>query len=168
MENMCDSISAKKKIPQFIKFALVGVSNTVISEGVYAILIFFKMHYLPASFIGFSLSVINAYYWNSKYVFKEREEGEKRVWWKTLCKTYLAYLGGYLANAGLLILWIDVLRIERLMYPLSARLGEMGFKRLDAEFLGGITAAFINVLLTVPINFLVNKYWAFRQKDREG
>ena len=79
---------------QFIKFALVGVSNTLISEGIYAVLVFFKMHYIPASFIGFSLSVINAYYWNHKYVFKENAEDEKRVWWKVFCKTYVAYFWG--------------------------------------------------------------------------
>ena len=80
---MSDFISGNRKegtrkgFWQFIKFALVGVSNTLISEIVYAILVFFKMHYLPASFIGFMLSVLNAYYWSNKYVFTENPEEEK-------------------------------------------------------------------------------------------
>ena len=69
-----------------------------------AVLVFFRIHYLPASFIGFSLSVLNAYYWSSKYVFKEQEDGEKRVWWKVLAKTYVAYFWGDLVNAALLVL----------------------------------------------------------------
>ena len=60
---------------QFVKFGLVGVLNTLISEGLYVIIVFFGGHYLVASLVGFVLSVLNAYYWNSKYVFKEEPGG---------------------------------------------------------------------------------------------
>ncbi len=156
-------LNKKENIWQFIKFVLVGASNTLISEGIYAVLVFFRMHYLPASFIGFSLSVINAYYWNNKYVFREQEDGERRVWWKVFCKTYVAYFWGYLANAALLVLWIDILRIARLMEPLGAWFAERGLLQLDARFLGNLLAAGLNVLLTVPMNFVINKYWAFKK-----
>lgn len=152
---------------QVIKFMLVGVSNTVISEGIYAILVFFKMHYLPASFIGFSLSVLNAYYWSNKYVFKEQEGAEKRVWWKVLAKTYIAYLWGYLVSAALLVFWIDVLHISRWMEPLAGWFAGVGLTKFDAKFLGDILAAGLNLILTVPMNFLINKYWAYRQKSVE-
>ena len=154
----------KENILQFIKFALVGVSNTLISEGVYAILIFFRMHYIPASFIGFSLSVINAYYWNNKYVFKENAEGEKRVWWKVFCKTYIAYFWGYLATAALLVFWIDLLKIGRFFTPLANWFAEKGLERLDEQFCGNLAAAGLNLLITVPMNYIINKYWAYRQK----
>ena len=149
---------------QFIKFALVGVSNTLISEGIYAVLIFFRMHYIPASFIGFSLSVINAYYWNSKYVFKENAEGEKRVWHKVFFKTYLAYFWGYLANAALLAFWIDILKIGRYFAPLAEWFARRGLERLDGQFCGNLAAAGLNLLITVPMNYIINKYWAYRQK----
>lgn len=152
-------------ILQIIKFALVGVSNTIVSEGVYAILIFCRMHYLPASFIGFSVSVLNAYYWSNKYVFKEQDGGEKRIWWKVLLKTYIAYLWGYLASAALLVFWIDVLHIGRWMEPLGNWFLRAGYARFDAQFLGNLAAAGLNLLITVPMNFVLNKYWAYRQKD---
>lgn len=154
----------EKSIWQIIKFALVGVSNTIVSEAVYAVLIFFKVHYLPASFIGFSLSVLNAYYWSSRYVFKEQEDAEKRVWWKVLFKTYVAYLWGYLVSAALLVFWIDFIHISRWMEPLGSRFVNAGCDRLDAQFLGNLLAAALNLILTVPMNFLLNKYWAYRQK----
>lgn len=154
----------KKSIWQIIKFALVGVSNTIVSEAVYAVLIFFKVHYLPASFIGFSLSVLNAYYWSSRYVFKEQEDAEKRVWWKVLFKTYVAYLWGYLVSAALLVFWIDFLHISRWMESLGNQFVNAGYDRLDAQFLGNLLAAVLNLILTVPMNFLLNKYWAYRQK----
>lgn len=164
---MSDFISGKKKsFWQFIKFSLVGVSNTLISEGVYAVLIFFKLHYLPASFIGFSLSTVNAYYWNNKYVFRKREEDEKRVWWRVFLKTYAAYFWGYLVNAALLVLWIDILAIGRLLAPLGSWCLEKGFASLDAVFWGNLLAAALNLIITVPMNFVVNKYWAYRDKKK--
>lgn len=166
---MSDSISGKKQsFWQFVKFSLVGVSNTLVSELVYAILIYFRIHYLPASFIGFSLSVLNACYWNQKYVFKQQEGEEKRVWWKVLAKTYVAYLGGYLVNAALLVFWIDVLGIERWMRPLGSWCLDRGLSSLDALFWGNLLAAFINLIITVPMNFVVNKYWAYRQKKKKN
>ena len=99
----------KEKAPQkegfwqFLKFLIVGVSNTAISELVYLLLIYLDFHYIFASIMGFVLSVLNAFYWSNKYVFKENPD-EKRVWWKVLIKTYAAYLWGYLIS--LLLLFI--------------------------------------------------------------
>lgn len=152
----------KKGFWQFVKFSLVGVSNTLISEGVYALLVYFKVHYLLAQLIGFSLSVLNAYYWNSRYVFADN--GAERVWWKMLAKTYLAYFGGYLVNAFLLIFWIDILHISSWMEPAAGWFAGHGIESFDAQFLGSVLAAGINLLITVPMNFVVNKYWTFRQK----
>ena len=59
-----------KKIWQFIKFGMVGIVNTLLSEGIYCVLVFFDIHYLVAYLVGFILSVLNAYYWNNKCVFK--------------------------------------------------------------------------------------------------
>lgn len=154
----------KENLLQFIKFALVGVSNTLISEGIYVVLVFFRMHYIPASFIGFSLSVINAYYWNRKYVFKETAEGGQTVWWKVFGKTYIAYFWGYLTNAALLVFWIDILKIGRILAPVAKWLAARGMERLDAKFCGDLAAAALNLLITVPMNYVINKYWAYRQK----
>ena len=148
---------------QFVKFGLVGVLNTLISEGLYVIIVFFGGHYLLASLVGFVLSVLNAYYWNSKYVFKEDPDGEKRVWWKALLKTYAAYAGGYLLNVVLLIFWIDVLKIGNWFEWLASIFAAWGIDRLDAQTLGEIVAAGINLIITVPLNYVVNKYWAFKR-----
>lgn len=156
----------KKGFWQFVKFALVGVSNTLISEGVYALLVFFKMHYLLAGFIGFSLSVLNACFWNGKYVFKQNDS--KRTWWKTLVKTYLAYFWGYLVNAALLVFWIEIVDICSWMKPLAAWFIDHGMERFDEQFLGSMLAAGINLLVTVPMNFVINKYWAYGQKRHVG
>jgi len=153
-----------KKILQFVKFVLVGVSNTLISEGIYVLLVCLGMHYALATFIGFSISVLNAYYWGNRYIFKQQEGEEKRVWWKVLLKTYVAYGGGFILDIILLFLWIDVLHISQIMHPLVDLCHAIGIAGMDAELMGELVAKAINVIIIVPLNFVVNKYWAYKQK----
>lgn len=153
-----------KKILQFVKFVLVGVSNTLISEGIYVLLVCLGMHYALATFIGFSISVLNAYYWGNRYIFKQQEGEEKRVWWKVLLKTYVAYGGGFILDIILLFLWIDVLHISQIMHPLVDLCHVIGIAGMDAELMGELVAKAINVIIIVPLNFVVNKYWAYKQK----
>jgi len=127
------------KLQQFVKFGIVGLSNTLISYVVYMIFVFFGTYYLIASLIGFIVSVLNAYYWNNKYVFQTDTE-ESRVWWKALIKTFVSYAGtGLILSNILLVLWVEVLHWSEMIAPL------------------------INLLITIPVNFVLNKYWAFRK-----
>lgn len=74
-------------ISRFIKFCLVGVSNTIISLGVYYIFILISRDlYIIGNAVGFVVSVFNSYILNSKFVFKKTTERKK-----TLIKTYIAY-----------------------------------------------------------------------------
>lgn len=133
---------------QFVKFGIVGLSNTVLSYLIYVVGLvllrklglFSKTDYIIASVIGFILSVYWSFYWNHKMVFKLRD-GQERSWWKALIKTYISYsfTGLFLSNI-LLILWVQVCHISEMIAPL------------------------INLLVTVPLNFLINKFWAFRGK----
>ncbi|MCI9072998.1 MAG: GtrA family protein [Lachnospiraceae bacterium] len=153
-----------KNLKQFFKFGLVGLSNTFISEAVYAVIVCLKGHYLAASATGFVLSIFNAYYWNNRYVFREDADLEKRVWWKVLFKTFIAYLWGFLANLALLALWIDLLHIAKYMEPAVQLLRQWGFLFLDADILGSLLAEGINLVLVLPMNYLLNKRWAYRQE----
>lgn len=128
---------------QFVQFGLVGLSNTLISYVVYLLGISLGLHYLAASVLGFVVSVQNAFYWNNKYVFRAGE-GEERVWWRTWMKTFLSYAstGLVLANV-LLVIWVDLLHIPESLGPV------------------------LNLLITIPLNFLLNKLWAFRGKGEK-
>ncbi len=128
-----------QSLVQFIKFGMVGVSNTLISYVIYAAGVRAGMHYLLASVLGFVISVLNSFYWNNKYVF--RQGREERSLLAALVKTFMAYAftGLLLANL-LLYVWVDILGIS--------------------EYLGPI----LNLFITVPLNFVINKLWAFRGK----
>lgn len=153
-----------KKFIQFIKFGLVGISNTLISELIYVLVICLHGHYVLATFLGFFISVLNAYYWGNKYVFKQQDDKEERVWWKVLIKTYIAYAGGFVLDVVLLFLWIDILHISTYMQPIADFLGWLGINGMDAQLIGQLLAKLLNIILIVPINFIMNKYWAYRQK----
>jgi putative flippase GtrA len=124
-------------IEQFIKFGLVGLSNTFISLAIYYIFIFInKDLYLVGNIIGFVVSVLNSYYWNNRFVFK----AENRNHVQALLRTFLSYGVTFVLGTVLLIIMIEILSISEIVAPL------------------------INLIITVPINFMLNKFWAF--KDR--
>lgn len=132
---------------EFVRFAIVGVSNTIVNYVVYLVSLLFLQkncnlpigEYYVAQVIAFILSVLWSYYWNSLVVFK-LEDGEQRSWWKSLIKTYISYsFTGLFLYLALLYLWIDLLHISEFIAPI------------------------INLMVSVPINFLINKFWAFRK-----
>ncbi len=172
MSNNSENTAQSKKAAlwQFIKFGLVGVSNTLVNYIVYIIFVALGAHYVVANTLGFIISVLNAYFWGSRFVFKEDKAKEKRVWWKVLLKTYAAYFFGFLLNTVLLWLWITVLNVGQYFGFVGDILnwvtGLFGLQPgvYTPEKLSQIVAPIINIFVTVPINFVINKFWAYRQK----
>lgn len=125
---------------QFIKFGIVGLSNTVISLAVYEGCLYLGMHYLPADALGLIISVINAYYWNNRVVFGDGQKKPFSHHVRMYFKSLAAYGGAFVLNQLLLVLWIEIVGVPEWLAP------------------------FINLAVTIPLNFLVNKYWTFGQK----
>lgn len=120
------SDEAYKAFMQFVKFGIVGVSNTVISYVLYVVGLsvlhrfglFLGVDYIIASVIAFILSVLWSFYWNNKMVFR-LEDGQKRSVWKALIKTYISYsFTGLFLNNILLILWVQIFHISELIAPI--------------------------------------------------
>lgn len=162
----------KGNIIQFIKFGLVGVSNTLINYVVYVIFVSLGVHYTIANALGFIISVLNAYFWGSRFVFKEDETKEKRIWWQVLLKTYASYAFGFVLNTLLLALWIDVVHIGKYFGFIGEIIGTLSGtfaflpKTMTAEEISEIAAPVINMVVTIPLNFIINKFWAYRQKNK--
>lgn len=161
----------KSNIRQFLKFGLVGVSNTLVNYLVYVVFVALGVHYVAANVLGFLISVLNAYFWGSRFVFKEDKTKEKRVWWQVLLKTYASYALGLVLNTVLLILWVDLLNIGRYFGFVGELIGGMSgiFSFLPAEMDAHRTSELIgpvlNMFVTIPVNFAMNKFWAYRQKN---
>ena len=136
----------RKTFKEFLQFGLVGVSNTIISYLLYVVTLLLvsksgvKFDYIIANIVSWLLSVLWSFYWNNKFVFK-KEEGEKRNIWAALFKTYVSYgFTGLILNNILSVLWVSVLHISKMLAPI------------------------INLVISIPINFFMNKLWAFGKK----
>jgi len=127
---------------QFVKFGLVGVSNTFVSLAVYYIFYFISEDlYFIGNAVGFIVSVLNAYYWNSKFVFNaDKSNGKKRKNGAVLLKTYICYGSTFLLSEVLIIVEIELLHIS------------------------GVIAPVINLLITIPLNYILNKFFAYGEK----
>ena len=136
----------RQTFKKFLQFGLVGVSNTIISYLLYVVTLLLvsksgvKFDYIIANIVSWLLSVLWSFYWNNKFVFK-KEEGEKRNIWAALFKTYVSYgFTGLILNNILSVLWVSVLHISKMLAPI------------------------INLVISIPINFFMNKLWAFGKK----
>lgn len=133
-----DSEDIKRKaLIQFIKFIIIGFSNAFINLAIYyGIILINKNLYLLANTIGYTCGILNSFYWNNKFVFKNSSEKKMH----SFIKTFMCYGITYLLQTALLFIMVDIFKWSRFIAPL------------------------INIVITTPINFLLNKYWAF--KDR--
>ena len=129
---------------QFVKFGLVGVTNTAVSYVINILVLKLLQPYhlswdfVAGNVVAFVLSVLWSFYWNNKYVFR-KGEGQTRNLGRALLKTYVAYglTGIVLANV-LSWVWINVFGISKYVAPL------------------------INLVVSIPLNFIINKFWAFK------
>lgn len=125
----------KESIVQFIKFSLVGLSNTVLGLGLYYLFLYLGMNYLLSNFLSWAISVFNAFYWNNKYVFAT---GNK--WLPTLVRTYISYAFSLVLSTVLLYVFVEFIEISSKIAPLLV------------------------LVITVPVNFILNKFWAFKER----
>ena len=128
----------REDLIQFLKFGIVGVSNTLISLIVYyAVLWINQDWYLAGNVLGWVVSVANAYFWNHRYVFRTKtEQILQRL--KELGRTYLSYGATFLISTLLLYLEIEMAGWSAILCPV------------------------VNLLITIPLNFILNKFWTFK------
>ena len=130
-------MNLKKLFAQFMKFGIVGVSNTLISLGCYYVLVYFGVHYLLANGVGFVVSVCNSYFWNSRYVFKDKKEQSGL---RDFVKVFCSYGVSFCLSSVLMVLFVQVLGISEYLAPI------------------------LRLVFTIPLNFVMNKLWAFKEK----
>lgn len=134
---------------QFIKFGIVGLSNTIIGYTIYAITLFVlrrlgimtSCDVYFAQFVMFLLSVAWSFYWNNRFVFVNNSDRKNNVL-IMLMKSYISYaFTGLLLSEVLLAIWVGVLRIN------------------------GFIAPIINLFVTVPLNYVLQKRWVFNKNN---
>lgn len=148
---------------QFIKFGLVGVSNTTISYGIEMLCyyVLFKntkfigilnllallgistdgnnVKIVITTIIAFVVSVSNSYFWNNRYVFGSGKKSFSEHF-KTYFKTFACY-----GITGLILSPIIKILLTKISVPF---------------FIASLGA----LVITIPLNFVMNKFWAFKSK----
>jgi putative flippase GtrA len=120
---------------QFVKFGIVGVSNTLLTFLVYTLLLkVFGVWYLAASAIGFVVGATNGFLLNRRWTFAGHVgDSLTPVRWAVVQGCGLAL------NLGLLYLFVHDAKLDKLL-----------------------AQAFATVAVTIS-TFIVNRAWTFRE-----
>jgi putative flippase GtrA len=128
----------RKNITEFVKFGIVGASNTVISLAIYYLFIWIDpKYYIIGNVVGWVVSVANSYLWNSIFVFHSKYENIGKTL-NGLLKSYISYGSTLLLTTLLLYLEVELAHWSEAICPI------------------------INLCITVPLNYILNKFWTFR------
>ncbi len=119
---------------QFVKFGIVGVSNTLLTLAVYTVLLkVFGVWYLAASAIGFAVGATNGFLLNRRWTFREHVgDALTPVRWGVVQS------GGLGINEALLYLLVHDGHLDKLVAQVCA-----------------------TAVVTVT-TFIVNRAWTFR------
>lgn len=129
------SVTAQPVVRQFVKFSLVGASNTVIDFGTYILLTrVFAVHFLQANTVAFVCAASWSYFWNRTWTFRSSDANIR--------KQYIKFL--IVATIGLGI-------TTGLLYVLVMHTG-----------MDDLVAKVIAVGAVLIWNFFVNRFWTFR------
>src|SRR6202162_266944 len=98
-------------VVQFVKFGVVGVSNTLLTFAVYTLLLkVFGVWYLAASAIGFIVGATNGFLLNRRWTVREHVgDSLTPVRWAIVQGCGLAL------NEGLLYLWVAGVGLDKLL-----------------------------------------------------
>ena len=130
-----------KPFVQFIKFGFVGVSNTALSYGVYCLLTFLGVPYMLSNVVGYFVGMVNSFFWNNCFVFKS---SASRNLLSAFIKMVIVYSStGILFSNVLLFFLVDKLGLSKYIAPIFV------------------------LLVTIPLNFFLNKFWSFKSTEKE-
>jgi putative flippase GtrA len=124
-------------ILQFVKFGIVGVSNTLISFAVYTLLLkAFGVWYVAASGIGFAVGAVNGFLWNRAWTFRGHV-GDAL----TPVRWFVVQSCGLLVNLGLVYLFVD------------------------GVGLGELTGQAATIAIVTVLTFFANRAWTFKGQE---
>lgn len=115
---------------------MVGI-NTILSYAITNIGFYvLELHAQISNILAFVITVFISYILNGKFVFKQEEN---KSFLKSLIKVYASYsITGLFLTALLLYIEEQLIGIPHYI------------------------ATLMNLIITIPINFILNKFWAFK------
>jgi putative flippase GtrA len=137
---------------QFIKFALVGISGTIIDFGIFNLLLSMQLSSIFASTVSFLVAVFNNFYWNRNWTYPESKIHP--------IATQLIKFSA-VSIAGLLIRTILYKLIEQTSIDFAEGLLIENI-RFSSEVVGkNISLAFV-IIIVLFWNYLANRLWTYK------
>lgn len=122
---------------QLIRFMMIGAVNTLVSYIAYLLVFYLTSgNYIIANIAGFIAGTVNAYFGNSKFVFKQ-----KKFELIHALKTFLSYGATCAVNTGLLYVIVNFAKISAVVAPV------------------------LNSVLIFVLNFVLNKFWVYKKRE---
>jgi putative flippase GtrA len=124
---------------RLIRFGVVGVSNGVVTFGLYAALVGLGIDYLVAAAVGYAAAILNGYTWNRIWTF---QAGPFHL--PGFSRYLLVSVGGLVANLLGLRLAVEYLEM------------------------GELVAEVVTLTPIVLVTFSLNRRWTFRPTTESG
>lgn len=122
-------------LTRFIKFGLVGVLNTIINWVLFILLNSIGVYYIISNIIAYSISTLNSYLWNSKWVFKYNGDNVNQTTFKFITLNII----GLVLNTIILFLLVDIIKLPK------------------------IISLIITTGIVMILNYFINKLWVFKK-----
>lgn len=132
-----NGITQRPVVRQFVKFSLVGASNTVVDFGTYLFLTrVVAVHFLVANVFAFLLAASWSFVWNRRWTFRSSDPRVHHQYVRFLVVSTV----GLLLTTGILYILVE------------------------HASMADIFAKVIAVSAVLVWNFLINRFWTFRHR----
>ena len=105
---MFTKIKEKFFTKQFLTFGIIGVINTLVSQGLYMLFVQLNTSVGTASILGDVISMIGSYFMNTLITYKQKPN------WKSAVTFPLSYIPGIIISALMVIIVVDWLHAPKM------------------------------------------------------
>ena len=143
---------SKNEKERFFKFALVGLSGTIIDFSIFNLLLHIPLGSIYASIISFTIAVINNFYWNRNWTYPESKIHSITT---QLIKFSVVSLAGLIIRTTL----------YKITEPHSINFAKQILSEniyLSADGIGKNITLAIVIVFVLFWNFLVNRFWTYK------
>ena len=151
---MAHNEETKKTLWQMMKFAIVGVLNTLVDFAVFQTLNLTLGWVYAAQVLGYTFGVINSYLWNSNWTFREQRTRS------------LKEIGLFLlVNLASLGVSLGMIWLLREVFGVTNDWVAQWMPKAIAGFIKGDTVAkLIATVFAIAVNYLGNRLFVFKKE----
>ncbi|MBM3136735.1 MAG: GtrA family protein [Chloroflexi bacterium] len=141
---------------RFVKFALVGISGTVVDFGFFNLFsVLIGLPVILSSILSFSIAVVNNFYWNRVWTYPESKTANLA---DQLTKFGIVSVLGLVIRTPLFVL------IEKPVIQAAQNLLSPTFS-IDPVIIGHNLALATVIIVVLFWNYFVNRKWTYKDLD---